>query len=732
MQIIKYKPARYGLGTESSQNLQPLDFSPEITNRFYNLLGDLEKRPGMTQIGTQLTTALAANPSGINLTGVHEYVDTSGHTTLFASGYGNLYRYNTSANTTASAWDLIPLQYDAYYNNTADESNNRSKSTLYSVQMNDKLIFCNGAQRNFYIDNPQADPDGAAISAGYTKQLYSTITKGTTGSGSTATLLFDSDISNWKTQTNVAVNDLILTYINTYTVGGIVTSVGTSSLDISRIDSSATGLGLAASTFTSGLPYRLIDLVELNIIPTISPGGTIYDNVAVAGAATNALAISVTSFNFSQTDIKQGDYVYNTTRAAVGVVTTVSSNINVGNIENVFVGISGQAAGDSLVFLKDAMPIATYPHVHYGSLYLIDARDQTKIRVSGPNDPEDFTTFSKTLASSTLDYGSNQPKGDILLTMSTFQRYFVVGGQQNLYVVDGTIPIASVTADVIDLQPVGLFPQGVVSHKGFASIGNEMLYLARDGLRSFLAAFSSNNTTTSNKSEQIKSQLIADIETLINTPDALQLIHYPRRNWVIMKIGNNMYNYNYTPIYQPGTSIYQQANYATITELTGAIANMAAFFVRRNGDLVMGSNDGKVYIFDNGAVTDAGASIHTSYVSPWHTLQEGTTELTLIIKDGRYIKPVFETFGNVEYNISVVGNYDRQATDSVVVTAQGAVVVGQSQIGNVVIGNTAITNPKAALRWRGEQCQITIETSSQSGGDIINSYSIYGNVFGRR
>lgn len=726
MQIIKYKPAKYGLGTESSQNLQPLDFSPSIVNRFYNLLGDLETRPGIVQLGAQIVTANLGVAISAQITNIHEFVDSSGNATLYASGIaddnhgtriGALYRYDVSA----SGWEVIPPSVSSTLNT----------NTLYSVQMNDKLIFCNAIDRNFYIDEALT-----SVTAKYTQQLYSKITEGTTGGGTTPLLLYDGDISNWKTQTNVAQNDLLLVGnpADSYLTAAIITSVGTSSLDITNISTSGKCLGLSNSALNSGMPYRIIDLIELNIIPQVTtgvnPGAPIYDNVAVAGAGTTSTVVGVTALDFSTTSIKPGDYIYNTTRAAVGMVTAVSAKLNISAF--IATGITGQIPGDSLVFLKDAMPIASYPLVHYGQLYLIDARDTTKIRVSGPNDPEDFTTFSKTLSSSTLDYGSRQSKGDILLTMGTFQRYLIVGGQQNLYVIDGTTPIASVTADVINLTPAGLFPQGVVSPKGLANIGNEMFYLARDGLRSFLAAYSSNNTTGANKSEQIKSQIIADIQTLLDSPDQLQLAHYPRRNWVIMKIGSNVYNFNYTPQYQPGQSIYTQSTYNTITQFGGVFNNITAFFVRRNGDLILGSNDGKVYVFDNGAVTDNGDSISTHYVSPWHTLQEGQTDITLLLKDGRYIKPVFETFGNVEYNISVVGSYDQSATDSAIVTAAGAVVVGQSQIGSCVIGNTAITNPKTSLRWRGEQFQITIDTSSQSGGDIINSYTMYGNIFGRR
>lgn len=706
MQIVKYKPARFGLGTESSKFLQPLDFSPDIQNRYYSLLGDLQKRPGMAQLGAQITS-VAGTAVSAQIINLHEYTDTSGRTTLFASGItdtgsvrnSQMWRYNVSA----SSWDSLGLTKDP-------------DKKIYSVQMNDKLIFCNGTDRNFYIDKP-----AVGISAGYTQQLYSTVTKGITAGGTNSITLFDNDISNWRTQTNVAVNDFLMVFINSALVGGVVTSVGTSSLDILNIGTSANGIGVAASNLTSGIPYRIVDLVELNVIPNASPGGTIFDNVAVAGASTTSTVIGVTALNFSTTDARPGDYIYNTTRAGVAIITTVSSNINIGST------VSGQVPGDSIIFLKDAMPITSYPHVHYGRLHLIDARDQTKIRVSGPNDPEDFSTFSKTLVSTTIDYGSRQPRGDILLSMDTFQRYLVVGGQQAVYVTDGTNPIADVTADVIDLDPAGLFPQGIVSPNSLRSIGNEMLYLANDGLRSFLAAFDSKNTTTNNKSEQIKTQLIDAISRLLSSPNLLHLVHYPRRNWVIMKIGETMYNYNYTQTYQLG----QFQSFGTITNFTGTLASQISFLVRRNGDLITGGPAGRVYQFDSGT-TDAGAVIPTRYVSPWHTFQEGTNDLTLIIKDGRYIKPIFETYDEIKYTISVIGDYDRLATDTVIVTAQGAAVIGISIVGTAIIGNSTITEQKTPLRWRGEQFQITIETSSQSGNDIVNSYTIYGNIFGRK
>lgn len=678
MQIVKYKPAALGLGTESSSKLQPLDFSPNITNRFYNILGDLEKRRGIQGVAQH----------GTPLKGIAEYVSTSGDGTLI---------YLSSS--------LVPKGRGAF-----EAGAFQGRTT--SVQMNEKLIIVDGVSRPQFLG-----------SSGY-KQLRSVITKGTTGSGTTSNLLFDGDITNWRTQTNVAVNDLVEIQGATsigggpiYSFGyGIVTSVGTTSLDMTTIGGASTGIGGTVITSASpNMSYRIIDLVELNIIPTGNVGNNYdqKDNVGVAGSATSALAISVSAqlavsaMNLSTTEIAIGDYVYNTTRAAITQVTTVSSNIAV-------TSVAGQTAGDSLVFLKEAMPIASYAHVHYGRLHLIDARDPTKIRVSGPNDPEDFTTFSKTLSSVTIDYGARQTQGDILLTMNTFGRYLVVGGKRSVWVTDGTNPISDVTADVIDLDPVGLFPQGAFSSLSLQNIGNEMLYIGYDGLRGFMAAFDSKNTTTNNKSEQIKTEIIAALQAQESTPENVQLIHYPRRNWVMMKIGDVIYNYNYTPMYSNG----KFNNQGTFTKFTGTLAQQSYYFVRRNGDLIV-SNGVNTSQFDvSGVFTDGSAAAHiqTTYVSPWHTLQESETNTDITIKDGRYIRPVFEASAAIKYNISVVGDFDTLATDSVVVTATSA----------------GITNPKVPLRWRGKQAQFTITTDTSVGADIINSYTIYGNIFGRK
>ena len=714
MQIRKYKPSRLGLGTESSQNFQPIDFSPEVTNRFYNLLGDLEKRPGLLQLGNDVT----AQAGGSDVIALFEHVDRNGNETILAQTSGGLAKYDP----TSQGWDIVrtsgafpPVQTNRF---------------RHAVQMGNRLIITGGENTTNFPYYYEFE-DGEITAS---DKLYPVVSQGIASNATTQDELFDNNVEDWINETNVAVNDLVeftrtsagateTEYLRVY---GLITSVGTTSLDMTVTGTAGTGIGNGPEfTTLTELPYRIFDLVDNNIIE--QSNNIFRDNVAVATTGTDATNVYVDGVIWNDTDLRVGDYIFNTTRSAVTQVTAVTSILGFTFLS--VASVAGQTNGDSLVFVKSAMPRASFAHVHYGRLHLIDSDDPTKIRVSGPDDPQDFTTFAKTLQSSSLDYGSDDPKGDVLLTIGTFQRYLVVGGRQSVYVTEGTNPIQDTTADVVDLDPVGLFPQGVVSQRGLQSIGSEMLYIGRDGLRSFIPAYDARNTATTNKSESIKTELINQIST--NLPESyeeIQLAHYPRRNWVMMKVGENIYNYNYTPTYELGNL----QTFGTITRFTGLLSATKAFLVRRDGTLLVGG-DRKVYEFDlANQFTDASQRIFTAYTSPWHTLQEGQTDLSLQIKHGKYIKPYFETNSEIPYNISVVGDYDRNSTDAIVVTAQGAAIVGQAIVGQSVISDTAVTDPKFPLRWKGEQFQVRSTTDTSGGGDIIHEYTIYGNVFGRR
>lgn len=681
----RYTPGRFGLGTEFAESEIPIEYSQRFTNRFININGDAEKIQGLVQLGQTITGA----PT---ITGLHEHVDSRGDLTLMASYNGTISRLNE---TTGEWTQVLTGKTDVRMN---------------SVQMGEKLIFTNGVDRNFFTDD-----GGDAFD-----ELKALIIRGQASSTSTSAAgLSDADVDNWLNETFVTENDLL--YNSSLGAYAVLTSVGSTNLQHTAIGSAATGLGhptiSASANQQVGNFYQIIDLVELNIVPQNNG----FDNFAILTGDTSVAGVFVSGVNFLDSQIRAGDYYYNTTRSAIAQVSAVTTSQVTGT------PITGQTAGDSIQFFKSAMPISNWAHVHYGRAYYIDARDQSSVRITGPDDPQDLTTFQRTLGTSTKQYGTRQPQAEKLLSLKTFQQYLVAQGERNVYADRGIDPIQDTTAAAVEFQPVGLFPQGGSSRYGMESIGGAMNFIANDGLRNFAASFDSNAFQTANVSEFIKSELTAQIKAKATDPDEIQTIHYPRRNWLLCKVGDVIYNYNYTPFYQNGQVITGQ--YGSWSKFTSKLAQQKCYLVRRNGDLICAGAGGKVYTFDTGSYSDDGDNINTILETGWLTLNEPQQSTQL--KSGVYIKPKFEAGTPINYTITATGDYSQISSDIVIVSAEGVGQVGFSQVGISQIGGERILEKKVPLRWKGEQFKIRIETNDQNGPDIITGFTIYGNILGK-
>ena len=315
---FNYKLPAYGLGTDFSRYERPITFAQVYQNRFRNITGGAERRPGVQASFGQI--------NGLpNLTRCHELVDEQGNATLLASDdFGNIWKYDGNQN-----WSQVySLGQDA---------------RLLSVQAEEKLIFVNGVDRNFYTK------DGLRFT-----ELKAIITRGKCAAGTNATTLVDGDISNWVGATLVANNDIV--YNSTLGVYGIVTAIASAALTHTSIGPAFTGAGNAPRIPAAGDTYELIDYVDLNIIPIGAVDGSDglgNDNVGIGTSGTAPFVIAVSGVDFSSTEIRVGDFIYNTTRSAIDIVKTVSANINT------VYGISGQTSGDSIVFFKSAMPIVS-------------------------------------------------------------------------------------------------------------------------------------------------------------------------------------------------------------------------------------------------------------------------------------------------------------------------------------------------------------------------------------
>jgi hypothetical protein len=670
-----------GLGTDFSQFERPITFAETYTNRFRNINGGAERRPGMARFSTAVT-------GGPNLTRMHEWVGNDGTEVLLVSNdFGSLWRFNASA----AVWE--------------SSLTGKAQTRMISGQAEDKLIFVNGVDRNFYTS------DGGQTFS----ELKALITRGLAAGGSNATTLIDGDISNWISGTLVANNDIVHnTTLNAY---GIVSTVASAQLTHTAIGSAATGAGNASRNQAAGDEYELIDYVDLAIIPQ---GSGLIDNIATLTSGTTTSVIAVSGVNFANTTIRAGDFIYNTTRGAIALVASISARVNLQQT------ITGQVAGDAIALFKSAMPIASWIHVHYGRVYYLDSRNQKNIVISAPDDPEDVTTYQKTLDATSYSFGTQQPTGDTLLSMGTFQGYFVAAGKKNLYIYKGATPIADSSSTTIDFVPTAFYPNGIVSRFGLNTNGSDLLHITAEGLQAINLATVSNTTVQNNASIPIRNAILNLISQ--TGADNIQLTYYPRRSWTLMKIGDQVYNLNTTPSYGPDGSPQAVASWHLFT---GAWAQQNHYFVRRNGNLLACGNSGMIYQMDSSASTDDGQVIATDLTTAWYSLEE--PRRTVSVKEGKYIKPVFESGPTIGYTINAVAGWDNYSNDSVIVSAGGG-----GQIGSAIIGTTPIgagefaQSQKTPLRWRGEQVRIQFQTQSSATPDIITGFTLYGDVGGVR
>lgn len=679
--MVTYRMPQMGLGTDFSEFDRPINFASTYTNRFRNITGGAERRPGMMAFSS------GAVPTLPNLTRIHEYVSQIGVETLMASDdFGNLYKYGTSA------WSIALT--------------GKSNFRMISAEANNKLIFVNGVDRNFYTDD-----------AGVTfKELKSLITQGTLASSSSAAAVVDGNISNWIGGTLVSNNDIV--YNATRNAYGLVTAVASAKLTITTIGSAGLGAGNASNDQQPGDAYQLVDYVNMNIIPDGAGGLT---DVATATAGTTTTVIAVSGVNFVNTEIRADDFIYNSTRGGIAHVGSVSANVNLKE------SITGQVSGDALVFFKSAMPIASWIHVHYGRVAYLDARNNQRVVFSAPDDPQDVTTFQKTLDSTSFQFGTQQPEADTIVSMETFLSYFVASGKKNLFIYQGDTPIQDSSSTAISFTPIAFYPNGIAGRFGLETNGGDLLHITVDGLQAISIGYNAFSVNQNNASVPILNTLKAAIESQTNT-DNIQLTYYPRRRWLINKIGDQCYILNTQPSYD---ATGQQQQIASWHLFSGTWAQQNHYFVRRNGDLMACGANGGVYLMDSSASTDLGQPIFTDLTTAWFRLEE--PQVTPRIKEGHYIRPVFESSPNVEYTISVKAGLDNYSGDSILVSAGGTGAIGTAIIGTTPIGGGSFAQTtKYGLRWRGEQAQVEFTTQSSAPEDTITSFTIFGNIGGKR
>ena len=697
-----------------------MDLTPEYATEFVNF--NMNSTGGITTIDSFSTTQSFPIETSANTTlgKFHELVKKDGTSIIFSQIDKHLVAITSSmTNVATTATTFTEL------------------TNLRSVQMGERLIFMDGTSRNFFTT------DGTTFSP-----LLALIEQGQTNSTPTsATVLVDTDITNWFTQSKVVTNDLV--YNASKNAYGIVTGIFSAAITHTRIDASALGIGRTTAAATAqevGDYYNIQDLTELNIIPT--PIGN--DNVAVAGTNTSATGIyftaagATTPFNWRNTEIRKGDYIYNSTRNAVTEVTAITASV----LRTV--GISTMVAGDSLVFLKSAMPIADNGHVHFGRLYLIDSRDKTKIRITGANDPQDMTVDAGTLDAATFQFGTLQPEADFAVAMGSFQRFFVLGGSKNVYLFDGDSPIIDVSSnsDVIgqsrtqDFNIIGIFPQGVIGPDSMLSIGNDLLFVTQDGVQSISLGSDSSTLNRADISEQVKTSFIQG--------SVRSIVHYPQNSWILFNIQDANSRYSYCYNYHPylGRNQLAQTQRGQVPSPTGgtwqkfttSAFSPLNYFVNTSGRFIGIQNVSAptgaklMEYLGSDPVNSFTAVMRTA----WLTLDE--PKETNSLKEGVYITTTHQiddtaepATSNIVWSVTAFSNEIFDGFDNSAATFGGGKSVDAISISSgAELNDTNLDYNmiKSPLMWRGTRVRFTVSARVQNTILTLSRMQVQFNEYG--
>mgnify|MGYP001586510540 CR=1 FL=1 len=680
-----------GFADSRSHVSHGMGYSHNLDNLIISGMGVGENRQVINQI------LVSAFPNRVS--SIHEHINAIGSSTYYAGANGQLFTITVASGAISQpVTATAPSGYDA-------------ARRIRSVQMGNRMIFYNGTNRPFWTEN------------GTTFEEQRALTGFGSATGITSALsLLDNGIVNWILEP-IAVNDIV--YNRTENGFGVITAITTGRVDHTAISSAATGIGIITNISSAGHAYEIIDTVALNVIPADGP---LNDNVGLAGVATGAGQITVSGMtNWFATEVRVGDYVRNPTRSAITQVTAIASATLGVN------GITGQVCGDSLLFLKGAMPIPFFSHIFFDRMYSIDARDRSKIRVSTKDDPSDYTTAGGTLESMTIAAGNMAADAERFLQITSFRDNIVFGGEKNIIMFTGGDPIADVSGAAIDFKISTIIPSGIVSQDSMTPVGNVLLFVSRDGVQA--AGYQiTQQIAVSNITEQLAATTQADLnQALTVSAGRVRLVNYPRRQLAILKArttANRVLNYTIQSQYRGKATeaSYIMGGRATWTTFTGQMAGTDAEMVDSQGRFLVAYQSASVDF-----IGEFDAIRQTSAATPDRALNNmtwGVPEISLsdesgkgfspYVHHGKFIQLHCETMsGN---NPTVTIEVENELASSASVADSVSFTVGPTgteennletimKIATVIPPNSGRKFP---LRWRGSEVEFETTVSGLS------------------
>lgn len=223
-----------------------------------------------------------------------------------------------------------------------------------------------------------------------------------------------------------------------------------------------------------------------------------------------------------------------------------------------------------------------------------------------------------------VDLRNIWPNGsDIGVALVEWNDFLVVFGQRSVLIFSGLddpnteFALAGGSSDTSDGQRDTLTGDGLVARDAVVSVGTELIYLSRSGLRSLSRALVGQNLPLTTIAPQIQLQLKTDVDAALNASASIKMVYHRPLSAIIAKIGSAYWYFDVRD-----TSLVRASKWDGIGWLGAASVG---------GTLYLGQNDG---IASYTGYTDGGAPYFWEFRSPWVPLT-GELSRTFIAKSAQ-------------------------------------------------------------------------------------------------
>jgi len=265
--------------------------------------------------------------------------------------------------------------------------------------------------------------------------------------------------------------------------------------------------------------------------------------------------------------------------------------------------------------------VATHPDGNaavatHGRIFAFDDDMQT-VKWCALLDPFDWGGAS----AGAIDLRNIWPRGgDVGVALEEWNDYLVIFGERSILVFSGLedpnvkFGLAGGTVDTAEGQQDAVTGDGLVARDAFASVGTELIYLSRSGLRSLRRALIGQNLPLTSIAPQIQLALTVDINAAINAGLSIKVEYHRPLGAIVAKIGAKYWYFDVRDQRQVKASTWE------------GIGWLAAASI--GGTLYLGENDG---IATYTGFADGGESYLWEYKSPWLPLT-GRSAQSVIVK----------------------------------------------------------------------------------------------------